>query len=74
MECQCAVHSACLVFCDQAADLVKRDVRAVKMHEGAHMEELVELVDDFGRYGGEVGMRGAHSPPGKRHRAFSVFL
>jgi isopentenyl-diphosphate delta-isomerase len=49
-------------------------MKVVRMHEGAQIEELVELVDDFGRYDGEIGKLAAHRPPGKRHRAFSVFL
>jgi isopentenyl-diphosphate delta-isomerase len=44
------------------------------MQQVAHGEDLVELVDDFGRYDGEIGRLAAHRPPGKRHRAFSVFL
>jgi isopentenyl-diphosphate delta-isomerase len=44
------------------------------MHEDLQMEELVELVDDIGRRTGGMGELAAHRAPGKKHRAFSVFL
>ncbi len=37
-------------------------------------EHLVELVDEYGQPVGETTVRAAHEPPGRLHRAFSVFL
>jgi isopentenyl-diphosphate delta-isomerase len=37
-------------------------------------EQLVELVDEYGTAVGETSVRLAHEPPGRLHRAFSVFL
>jgi isopentenyl-diphosphate Delta-isomerase len=36
--------------------------------------ELVELVDEAGRTVGTIGKLAAHQPPGRLHRAVSVFL
>jgi isopentenyl-diphosphate delta-isomerase len=38
------------------------------------LEDLIELVDDTGHRTGTIGRPDAHRAPGKRHRAFSVFL
>ncbi|MFB9234858.1 isopentenyl-diphosphate Delta-isomerase [Plantactinospora siamensis] len=37
-------------------------------------DHLVELVDEYGTPVGETSVRAAHEPPGRLHRAFSVFL
>jgi isopentenyl-diphosphate delta-isomerase len=37
-------------------------------------ELLVELVDNTGRAVGSCSVAEAHTPPGRQHRAFSVFL
>ncbi|ASW53090.1 isopentenyl-diphosphate Delta-isomerase [Plantactinospora sp. KBS50] len=37
-------------------------------------DHLVELVDEYGTPVGETSVRSAHEPPGRLHRAFSVFL
>ena len=41
---------------------------------GARAEELLILVDDAGVELGTVTLADAHLPPGRRHRAFSVYL
>jgi isopentenyl-diphosphate Delta-isomerase len=41
---------------------------------GLDGEELVELVDEAGRTVGTMGKLAAHQPPGRLHRAISVFL
>ena len=38
------------------------------------LSELVELVDEDGRTVGTTGKLAAHQPPGRLHRAVSVFL
>lgn len=36
--------------------------------------DLVQLVDDFGNTSGQAGLSEVHTPPGRLHRGFSVFL